>query len=284
MNYYQALDVNQSASESEIKKAFKEKALETHPDRGGDEEQFKTVNEAYDTLKNPDKRAMYDHELSGVGRIHVNVNSQEDIFGNIFRDLHDVFGENHPFAHQTRRYRKQAANKNLNVSLTLRMVDLLERQDKTLSVRQQTGERRLVQVSIPAGIRNETTIRYGGLGDNSIGSLPPGDLFVRIIIQEHPDFIRDNDNPSNLHINLTLNVFDAILGTNIPIKTLENKTLNVTIPAGTQHGTVLGLHDNGLPNQQTGHRGKLLVTIFLKIPENLTQAQVNIIERIRDET
>ena len=86
-----------------------------------------------------------------------------------------------------------------------------------------------------------------------------------------------------MHTNITLNVFDAILGTTCSITTLENKKLKVTVPPSTQHGTVLGLHDNGLPDPNTGHRGKLLVTVNLKIPENLTQGQVNIIERIREE-
>ena len=78
MNHYQTLGIEQTASDAEVKQAFKEKAMETHPDKGGNEEQFKVVNEAYATLKDRDKRAMYDHELSGVGRIHINVNSNDN--------------------------------------------------------------------------------------------------------------------------------------------------------------------------------------------------------------
>ena len=282
MNHYQTLGIEQTASDAEVKQAFKEKAMKTHPDKGGNEEQFKVVNEAYATLKDRDKRAMYDHELSGVGRIHINVNSN-DIFSDVFRDLSSVFGEGHPFADQTRQYRRQPANKNLNVSVTLHMADILVQQDKTLSVRQLTGERRLVQVSIPAGIQDNTTIRYQGLGDTSVGSLPAGDLFVKVSIKKHSEFTRDETTPANLHTNITLNVFDAILGTTCSKTTLENKKLKVTVPPSTQHGTVLGLHDNGLLDTNTGHRGKLLVTVNLKIPENLTQGQVNIIERIREE-
>ena len=282
MNHYQTLGIEPTASEAEVKQAFKEKAMKTHPDKGGNEEQFKMVNEAYATLRDQDKRAMYDHELSGVGRIHINVSSN-DIFSDVFRDFASVFGEGHPFADQTRQYRRQTANKNLNVSITLHMADILVQQDKTLSVRQLTGERRLVQVSIPAGIQDNTTIRYQGLGDTSVGSLPAGDLFVKVNIKKHSEFTRDETTPTNLHTNITLNVFDAILGTTCSITTLENKKLKVTVPPSTQHGTVLGLHDNGLPDPNTGHRGKLLVTVNLKIPENLTQGQVNIIERIREE-
>ena len=280
MNYYDLLGVEKTASADQIKSAFRTKARSTHPDAGGDPEDFKRLNEAYETLKDPGKRAEYDHVSGGTGRIHVNINgNHHDIFSNIFRDMHNVFGEDHgPFA-STRTYRRQHKNKDLSIEYTCKLSDTLEEQVKQVSVKQISGERRLVEIKIPVGVKNGQTIRYHKLGDHTLSDLTPGDLHVKI--NTVPSRFEIDGN--NLHLNHTIDCFDAILGTTIQVKTLEGKTLNTTIPPGIQHGMSMGLKGHGLYDfNNPNSRGTLLVRINIKIPENLTPDQLNMIRSIKD--
>ena len=282
MNYYDLLGVEKSASADQIKSAFRNKARSTHPDAGGDPEDFKRLNEAYETLKDPGKRAEYDHASSGAGRIHVNINgSHHDIFSNIFRDMHNVFGqEQGPFA-GTRTYRRQQRNKDLSIEYTCKLEDTLAEQVKQVSVKQISGDRRLVEIKIPIGVKNGQTIRYHKLGDNTFKELTPGDLHVKINIIPTRFEIDGN----NLHLNHTIDCFEAILGTTIQVRTLEGKTLNTNIPPGIQHGMSMGLKGHGLYEfNNPGNRGALLVKVNIKIPENLTQEQLNMIRAIKEVT
>jgi len=277
MDYYNILEVEPTATDIAIKSAFKEKAKQMHPDAGGDAEDFKKINEAYAVLKDPQKRAEYDHFRSGNGRIHVNINGQQhDIFNEMFNDLRGAFGDGGPFVHR-RTYQRQTKNKDLNVSITIKLADLLKDQQRTISVRHLTGERKIIQITIPQGIRPETTIRYPGVGDNSIQELPPGDLYIHVDIEEHPRFII---NGVDLLTTATIDCFDAIMGTAITVNSLEERKLNLKIPAGTQYGTIFSLDNQGLPND-INQRGKMLVKVLVNIPKNITQKQLNIIKSFK---
>ena len=131
MDYYQLLGVDKKASAAQIKNAFRNKAKSMHPDAGGDPEQFKKINEAYDTLKDNNKRAHYDHIQNATGRIHVNINGQQhDIFSDIFRDMHEHFGqEQGPFASR-RTYRRQQRNNDLHIEYKCMLEETLELQEK----------------------------------------------------------------------------------------------------------------------------------------------------------
>jgi len=278
MDYYNILGVESTANNIAIKSAYKKKVKQTHPDVGGKVEEFKQVNEAYNVLKNPQKRAEYDHFRSGAGRIHVNINGQpHDIFSEVFNDLRNVFGDDGPFTHP-RAYRRQVKNKDLNVNIAIKLADLLKNQHKTISVRHLTGDRKIIQITIPRGIQPGTHILYTGLGDNSIQELPPGDLYVNITIEDHPRFIIDN---FNLLTSVTIDCFDAITGTVVTVKSLEEKKLNLTIFPGTQYGTIYNLNDQGLPIHNTNQRGKLQIRVLIKIPDNITQKQLNIIKSFK---
>ena len=276
MDYYELLGVANTATPDQIKSAYRSKAKSFHPDAGGDPELFKNLNEAHDVLKDPQKRAHYDHTTNNAGRIHVNINGRNhDIFSDIFTDMNHVFGEDNGLFTKPRTYRRQTKNKDLNIELACNLVDTLQQQEKSISVKHLSGERKIVQVTVPRGIKNGDRIRYSDLGDSSFLELTPGDLYVTIRVNEDSRFkIKDN----HLYITHTLDCFDAMTGTVVTIRGLDNKTLNVTIPSGTQNGTMFSLKKQGLYEKNSPDRGNIVIVIAIKIPENLKQEQLNIIK------
>lgn len=273
MDYYSTLGVEPNATESQIKSAFKTKAKESHPDLGGDAEKFKQLNEAYDTLKDPQKRAAYDHMRRGpAGGIHININGTDhDVFNDVFSDLGQVFGQRF-----RQRAPRQKRNRDLNISLRLNIRELVSVVDKTISVRHTTGERKVINVSVPAGVVDGMTLKYPGLGDSAIPNVEPGNLFVQIHVEQDPNFQqRDTD----LLTNLTIDAFQAMTGITAEIISVDYKKIKLKIPAGTQYGTVMKVSGYGLLDR-TGNRGNLLVTILVKIPENLTQERLNTIRQL----
>jgi len=281
MNYYDLLGIEKNASADQIKSAFRTKARHTHPDAGGDPEDFKKLNEAYETLKDPSKRAEYDHVSSGAGRIHVNINGNpHNIFSNIFQDIHNVFGEETgPFA-SNRTYHRQNKNRDLSIEYTCRLEDTLQSQEKQVSVKHLSGERKLVQISIPVGAKDGQRIKYTGLGDTTMTQLTPGDLYVTIKIVKSNKFeVQGN----HLYTDVTIDCFDAILGSTIQIQNLQGKTLNLIIPAGTQTGTQFSLKQQGLYEINNDKlRGNLVAKVHVKIPQNLTPDQLNMLRSIRE--
>ena len=276
MDYYALLGLQQTATTDDIKSAYRKQAKSDHPDTGGDPEKFKQLNEAHDILKDPDKRAHYDHARNGAGRIHVNINGKNhDIFSDIFSDMSSTFGDQSgPFA-KPRNYRKQIKNKDLNITVACNLKDTLMQQEKSVSIRHISGDRRIVQITIPRGVKDNDRIRYTGLGDASFQELTPGDLYVTITVSNETNFqITGN----HLYCTHTLDCFDAITGTVVTIKGLDNKTLNITIPSGTQNSTMFSLKKQGLYEKQSHDRGNIVLVVAIKIPENLKQDQLNIIK------
>ena len=276
-DYYNILGVSKSSSSEEIKDAFRKKAKELHPDRGGDESEFKKINEAYDILKDDERRTLYDRQNQTQTRKR-NFHSQTSgNFDDIFVDLNDVFGNFGQFGGiDPNIRRRQQRNRDLNITITIGLEELFDNVNKTVSVRHVNGERKLISIVLPRTVNNVDTLRYRGLGDASITNRPPGDLFVNIIIDEHPIFIKDKE---NLYMDLTISLIDAITGSNPEIKTLDGKQLKLKIGPGTQYGTVFKIPNFGMYSKN-GSRGNLLIRILVKIPENLTEEQLNIIRQL----
>ena len=278
MNYYTMLGVEPTASPDDIKSAFRAKAKQSHPDHGGSEEQFKQLNEAYDTLKDPHKRAAYDHSQTHMGSIHINVNGkQHDIFTDVFRDLGDVFGNSGPFA-RAREYQRNFKNKDLSIAVKMRMAESLIKQDKTIKVRQLDGESKLVKITVPAGTMHGDTVRYNGLGDASNPEQPPGSLFINVVFEDIGDWHLEG---CNTVVDCTINALDAIIGTSVTVYSVDGKQFTVNVPPGTQYGTVMRIPQKGLLNKKTGLRGDLKVVILTQIPTTLSEEELNIIRGLR---
>lgn len=277
MDYYSTLGLKQGASSEEIKKAYRSMAMKHHPDRGGDEKKFKEISAAYDTLSDPQKKQMVDQgrdpnaQPGAGGGGFYNQGPFEFHFGT--DNINDIFGN---FGFGQRQVRK---NKSLNISVEIGLEDVLNGKEINAEVGIPGKKSKVMNINIPIGIETGQQIRYEGMGDDSIQGLRPGDLIVNIFVRPHPDFRRDGD---NLICERTMSAWDVMLGTSLDIKTIDNKTININIPAGTQSDTIFGCRGEGLPNVRTRKRGTLLVKIKIEIPKNLSIAQQDLIKKIKN--
>jgi DnaJ-class molecular chaperone len=275
MDYYATLGIQRNASDAEIKKAYRSMAMKYHPDRGGDEKKFKEISQAYEYLSDPQKKQIIDlggdpNAQQGAGgfgqspfEFHFNSGNMNDIFGNF------GFGG---FGRQPQR-----RNRSLNVNVEITLEDVLNGKDFTAEV-SIPGRNKMINIQIPPGIEHGQQIRYEGMGDDSIPSLKPGDLLVNIVVREHSRYRREG---TSLIIDREVNVWDAILGASIDIQTLDNKTLSIKLPPGTQPDTVLSCKGEGLPNMRTRQRGNMLIRIKVSIPKILNPEQINLIQQIK---
>jgi curved DNA-binding protein len=275
MSYYEKLGLKRGASEEEIKKAYRSLAMKHHPDRGGDEKKFKEIEEAYRTLSDPDKKRMID---SGIDPNTQNTGHSwnqgpfEFHFGS--DNIHDIFNQ-FGFGFNQRPVRR---NKSLNITIDLTLEDVLLGKEINAEVGIPGGKNKVINIQIPPGIDNGQQIKYSGMGDDSIPDLRAGDLIVNVRVRPHPVFKREGD---ALIIEKTISVWDAILGSNLNISTIDNKVITITIPPGTQPETVLSCRGEGLPNMRSRQRGNLLMKIKIDIPRNLDASQKNLLETIR---
>jgi curved DNA-binding protein len=269
MDYYTTLGISKNASEAEIKAAYRKMAMKHHPDRGGDEKTFKEVNAAYETLSDPQKKQMIDmgvdpnsqhtnYRQGSPFEFHFNTGNFDDIFSN--------------FGFGGRPMRK---NKTLNVNIEVTLEDILKGKVIDAEIGIPSGNKKLVSIEVPPGIENGQQIRYRGMGEHTLKDVPPGDLIVNIFVREHPTFQRQGD---MLMVKKFISPWDAILGSDITIETIDKKTLTIGIPAGTQPDTVLSCRGEGLPNIRTKVRGNLLIKIQIEIPKNLSSEQKTAVE------
>jgi DnaJ-class molecular chaperone len=275
MDYYSTLGLKRGASDAEIKKAYRSMAMKHHPDRGGDQNKFKEISQAYDFLSDPEKRRMIDagmdpnqqggfRQQGSPFEFHFGTGNMDDLFGN--------FG----FGFGQRPMRR---NKTLSINVEITLEDVLAGKDINAEIGIPGGRQKVINIQIPPGIEHGQQIRYEGMGDNSIPDVRAGDLIVNVLIRNHATFKREG---TSLIIEKQVNVWDALLGTSIIIETLDQKTLNINIPAGTQPDTVMSCRGEGLPHMRTRQRGNLLIKIKVVVPKELTISQKQMIEQIRN--
>ena len=268
---YQLLGVNEQSSDQDIKSAFRKLAVKYHPDRGGDENKFKEINEAYDKIKTQEKRQQFEasKRFGGDG---FNFNfAQGDPF-----DMQDMFAQFFGDGfRQQRRYQRRPQNRNIQVSLEISLEDSYHGAKKLFNLDQLPKK---ISVDIPKGIDSGQTIRYKGLGSNAVKDAPPGDLMIKIYVAPHNKFKRSK---LDLHIEQTISCYDAILGTKIIIDHIDRTKITVKIPAGTQPGTTMRIPEHGMTNtaNQIGH---LYVHINVSIPTNITEKDKDDIRRISE--
>jgi curved DNA-binding protein len=272
MDYYSILGVNRNATPEEIKKAYRKQAMAHHPDRGGDQEQFKRVTEAYDILSSSDKKAAYDNPNQGF-----NFNSQN------FHGQHNPFGGtpfDHIFGQGFRQQQQTPRNRDINVQANIDLVDILTGKNLIIQYQLATGRIETVTVDVPPGAKHGDTIQYQGLGDEGHPRYPRGNLLVRLKINKSRNWDRDFD---NLITKKVINVFDLLLGCVIIIETLDNKQLELKIPQGTRPGTKFSIPGYGLPNMQTGKRGIMFITIDAEMPKISDTAILDKIQQLKNE-
>ncbi len=272
-NYYDVLGVSEDASNEQIKKAFKDIAKKEHPDRGGDEAKFKEANEAYDTLKDSQKRHDYDTmrkfggSMPGGGQ-HPFFN--EDIFGDFFSgfgngdtDFKFNFTQGPGRARTFRTQRR--GNRNVQVRMALSIKEVMTQNEKTINYKLPSGRDEFATVKIPAGVQHGVTFKFEGMGDDAIKNVPRGDLLVVMSVLDSDGYTRKGN---DLYTDKTIDCFQAIRGHEFNLKTLEDKIIKVKVPAGTQPNTVLQVKGQGMPVHKTiGIRGNLYVKVHVLIPQ-----------------
>jgi curved DNA-binding protein len=273
-NAYETLGVPKGASESEIKRAYRKLAGQHHPDKGGDTHKFQEIQSAYEILTDPVKRQQHDNPAPFQGHpggfeFHFGGTGPEDIFAQFFSQ---GFGGQHPF----QKHQQPRRNKDLRISLTVTLGETLVDQIKSVSVQTTKGERFTVNVNIPRGITNGTTIKYSQLGDNMFDTLTRGDLYVIINIQADNRFELHG---INLITNLEITSIDAMLGCNREVQGIDDKRFNIKIPQGCQFGQKFGLSGQGLYQMNTNIRGDLIVNVSIKTP-TLNEEQLNILRNL----
>ena len=278
MDYYKTLGVNRNASQDEIKKAFKKQAMKHHPDKGGDANTFQQINEAYETLGNSNKKQQYDM-FGATG--NQNPRTQTWEFGGDFpNDIGDIFndffgGNRSPF--QRRQFRK---NRDIIIQADIELEDVLKGKELIATYRLTNGKEQSVNLTLPKGVDNSTTIKFPSLGDDYHSNAPRGDLLVRVRVRQHPIWNRDGP---NLHTVQKVNVLDLITGTKTNIQTLEKRKLAISIPKGTQPGTVLSITEQGLPTRGN-RRGNLYITIQGDVPNINDPKILEQVQRMKNET
>jgi curved DNA-binding protein len=291
-DYYKILGVPRGIGADEIKKAYRKLAMRYHPDRNpGDkqaEDHFKEINEAYQVLSDPQKRARYDQlgedysqwQQKGTpgnydwgqwssGRPGVQEVNLDDLFGDgTFSDFfRSIFGGT--TTGQAVRGRTSRGAPSIQQPVTLSLKEAFSGTTRTL----QTGRRRL-DVKLPPGVRTGTKIRVPAGGPpRSDGS--PSDVYLILDVTEDPLFERDGD---DLHTHVTIDVFKAILGGEVEVKTLSGKVV-LTIPAGTQPEQVFRVAGRGMSVlKRPQAAGDLYVHLKLQIPRHLTAQQRSLLE------
>lgn len=307
MDYYKILGVEKTATQEELKKAYRKLALKYHPDKNKDnkaaEEQFKKISEAYAVLSDKEKRQQYDTFGSAGFQQRY---SQEDIFRNV--DLGDIlreFGINFGGGRTTFRTSGMGGNtfedmfrqpgggrggtfrefhhqpvkgSDLSLELPITLEEVLTGTEKTISPgRGAMGEK--VSVKIPAGIESGKKLRVTGKGSPSPMGGQAGDLYLLIRVEPHHLFQREGN---HLIIDLPVPYSSAALGGEIEVPTLEGKNLKTKIPAGCQPQAKLRLRGQGLPEKPGGRRGDLLVKITVTVPKSLTAEQKALMETLRE--
>lgn len=297
-DYYKMLGVKKTASETEIKKAYRKLAMKYHPDHSkGDksaEETFKKISEAYAVLSDKEKRKQYDTFGSAGFQQRY---SQEDIFkGSDFESiLSELFGGSGsfggggkgmrfsfdgggPFGGYQRKQQAQPKGSDLEYELALTLEDVAAGTQKIVSF-QHKGRSEKITVKIPKGMISGKKLRIAGKGEPSPYGGPAGDLYIKSKVLNNPVY---DVQAQDLYINRDIKLSEAILGTNVSVPTLSGKELKLKIPAGTKHKTKMRLSGHGLPHMHGKGQGDLYVHIHVNMPKRLTKKQKGLIEQLAE--
>jgi len=266
-NFYETLNLNESATAEDIKRAYRKMAMDAHPDRGGDPERFKNISAAYETLSDPQRRQEYDFQRQhgnanpfggfndGMHQQHFNFN-----FGPGGINIDEIFSQFHgggPFG------RRQAKNRDIQVGIAVDLASTLEEQVKVVNIQSPT-KTETHRITIPRGVENGATIRFPNQGDHTNHNLPRGDLFVIVQYQSHPDF-QFNPNYS-LTTKFKISAFDAMLGAVKRVSTITGTMIDLTIPPATAPDTIFKIRGHGLYVPNSNMRADLLAQVEIEIP------------------
>ena len=302
-DYYESLGVEKSASQDEIRSAFRRLARKHHPDVAKDkkasEEKFKEINEAYEVLSDPEKRKKYDEygrnwEHAGAGGFpgggmpHTGGQgpfggggADFEFSGTGFSDFFEhLFG-----ARQGRGYRREAQDfgfaagpqrgQDIEADLLVTLEEAFSGSTRQISLRSRDGGVKTYTIKIPKGVREGQRIRLAGLGEQGGGGGTAGDVYLRVKFQKHPDFRVEG---SSIYHSHEIAAHRAVLGCTTEVHTLEGR-VRLKIPAGSQAGQMFRLPGKGLPEKEGG-RGDFFVVLEPQLPKILSAEERELWEKI----
>ncbi len=347
MDYYEVLGVTRTASDGEIKTAYRKLAMQYHPDRNPNnpeaENKFKECSEAYTVLSDAEKRAAYDryghaavsgaggsgNPFAGGGFAQGDIG---DIFGDLFGEMFNMGGQRRASSAQRGRDIKfemglefEEAVFGVERDIHIRRAEACSdcsgtgseggKQPETCQqcggrgqIRSQQGffsvartcpvcsgtgavirnpcktcrgdgrvqRQHKLHVKVPAGVEQDTRIRYGGEGDAGRWGGPSGDLYVMLEVKAHKFFERDGD---DLHCVVPVSFPQAALGTELEIETLEGKE-KLKVPEGTQSGRELRLRGKGVPHLNSHGKGDLIIEVRVQTPSKLSRQQKDLLKQL----
>ncbi len=285
-DYYKTLGVSRSATQDEIRKAYKKLARENHPDvKPGDEEaakRFKEAAEAYDVLGDEEKRKKYDQfgeaykyagkggagpfpggGFQGSGPIDLS-----DLFGGQV-DLGDIlggaFGGGGPRA-QARPRPMSGRDVRSNIDIPFQMAATGGSYDVSI---QRDGKVERLEVKIPAGVKTGSVVRLAEEGEAGRNGGKAGDLLITVRVGPHPYFRREGN---DVYFDLPVSVAEAALGARIDVPTLTEGQVTLTVPPGSSSGTKLRLRGKGIPDLKTKEPGNQYAVIKIIVPGSINDA------------
>ncbi|WP_133130386.1 DnaJ C-terminal domain-containing protein [Legionella yabuuchiae] len=286
-DYYQIMGLKRDATEKDIKMAYRRLARKYHPDISKEpnaEEKFKELGEAYEVLKDPDKRKLYDqygqdweqgprreqtsqqYTWQGAGP------EQGFSFDEDF--LESIFGARPGARRQQPAYKGADYHSDIHISLeeaysgTVKEIRIPAAEP---NLRPQT-----LRVKIPAGVKSGQNIRLSGKGGPGFGGGEKGDLYLKVHIQKHPYFdVKEKD----VYLTLPIAPWEAALGTTISVPTLGGE-VDLKIPPGSQAGQKLRLKQRGMPGTPPGDQYTILKIV---IPQPQTDAARELYKKMAEE-
>lgn len=298
-DYYKILGVARTATDAEIKKAYRKLAMKYHPDHAkGDkaaEERFKKISEAYAVLSDKQKRQEYD--TFGSEGFHQRFSKEDifrgfdindilkefgfgggDFFGNQGGGARFTFGTQSPFGGRGRPQGQRMPGSDIVYELPLTLTEVASGTTKQITIQNQgTPER--ITVKIPKGMTAGKKLRLAGKGNPASYGGPRGDLYIQAKLLDDPVFsVEDQDLVTYREIKLT----DALLGATVSVPTLDEKQYTLKVPPGVKNGTRMRLTGHGLPSMKGNKRGDLYVSIHIQIPKNLTSEQRALVEKLAE--
>jgi curved DNA-binding protein len=305
-DYYATLGVAKTATDKELKQAYRKLARKHHPDvNPGDkaaEAKFKEINEAYEVLGDPDKRRKYDElganwrayeqaERAGAadpfqqGGWTVNMGGGSGGFRTMTEEeMQEMFGTDNPFSDffntffggggvgpEGRRARTTRSRARKGRDLEHELPLTLEEADQGVTRRfsiKHDGHARTVDVRVPAGVGDGSRVRVGGEGEPGSGGATAGDLYLRVRLEPHPQFERKG---RDLYTRIAVPLTTAVLGGEVNVPALGGRTLRLKVPPTTQNGQVFRLRGQGMNlSGKPGERSDLYATVDVDLPRQLT--------------
>jgi DnaJ-class molecular chaperone len=300
-DYYTVLGVPRTATDKDIKTAYRKLARKHHPDvNPGDkksENQFKEIGEAYSVLSDADKRAKYDrwgHNWEKIDQANAaggnygrsgtryswgtpgpgtgtgapgGFNVESEDLGGLFEQL---FGRS---AGRQRVRTSSAPRKgtDLEQPVEITLEEAFNGTQRTFSIRDtQSGDTRTVEIKIPAGATDGLRVRVAGKGEAGLAGAPAGDLYLIVSIQPNPLFERDGD---DLRVKVVTPLYTALLGGEVMVPTPKGSNLALKVPPETANGQRIRLAGQGMPRVKGEGRGDLFAEITVRLPRNLSERE-----------